>query len=152
MSGTETDAEGVSNDDSERDVSQLYHDLDNTQEAMLSVFDLSKAEARAYVAVNSHPDSTVEHLAEDVLNRDRNYVTRPLRSLYEIGLITRTEQTFEAGGTGYVYSPISSEKAERYFHNQLKNWVDELYVEVDRLDSRIDLDATLEKPLCERLS
>lgn len=152
MSETETDTDGVSNGDSERDVSQLYHDLDNTQEAMLAVFDLSKAEARAYVAVNTHPNSTVEHLAEDVLNRDRNYVTRPLRSLYEIGLISRTEEVFDEGGTGHIYSPIPSEEAERYFYNQLKDWIDELHDEIDRLDNRIDFDSTLENPLCERLS
>lgn len=136
MCETETDGKSTSVADSPDEVSQLYQNPTDTQEAILSVFDLKEAEVRAYVAVIEHPDSTVKRIA-DVLDRHRHHVSRSLRGLLDTGLIDREKKNFETGGTGYVYTPIPAEEAKRYFQQQLVSWIDDVHGEIERLDERI---------------
>lgn len=136
MCETEADGESTSDADSPDDVSQLYQNPNNTQEAILSVFGLKEAEVRAYVAVIEHPNSTVKRIA-DVLDRHRHHVSRSLRGLLETGLIDREKKYFETGGTGYVYTPIPAEEAKRYFQQQLASWIGDVHNEIERLDERI---------------
>lgn len=138
MCETERDGESTSVADSPDDVSQLYQNTNDTQKAILSVLGLTEAEVRAYVAIVEHPNSTVKHIAEDVLDRHRHHVSRSLRGLLDTGLVERTEVTFETGGVGYVYTPISPDKAECYFQNQLASWMADVRDEIERLDARID--------------
>jgi predicted transcriptional regulator len=152
MCETETDGESTSDAESSANVRQLYQNTNNSQEAILSVFDLTEVEVRAYVALIEHPNSTVKHIANDVLDRHRHHVSRSLRSLYDTGLVTRSQKRFDTGGVGYVYSPIPPEEAERYFQNQLTNWMADMCSEINRLDSRIDLEINVDGPLCERAS
>lgn len=139
MCETEKGGESGTIADRPDDVSQLYQNTNDTQEAVLSVFGLKKAEVRAYAAIIKHPDSTVKHLADDVLDRHRHHVSRVLRRLHDAGLIKRRQETFDNGGVGYIYSPIQEEKAEQYFQNQLTGWLADLCCEIDRFDGRVDL-------------
>jgi|AntDeeMetagen134_2_1112570.scaffolds.fasta_scaffold00979_4 predicted transcriptional regulator len=146
----EKDSESASIADCPDDVSQFYQNTDNTQEAILSVFDLKEAEVRAYAAIIKYPDSTVKHIADDVLDRHRHHVSRVLRRLHETGLIKRRQKTFDNGGVGYIYSPIREEKAEQYFQNQLTGWLADLCSEINRLDGRIDVVTDFDEPLAEK--
>jgi predicted transcriptional regulator len=152
MCEADTDGESSSDAESSPNASQLYQNTNNTQEAILSVFGLTEVEIRAYVAVIEHPDSTAKYIANDVLDRHPHHISRSLRNLSETGLVERSEKAFDTGGVGYVYSPLSPEETEQYFQNQLSDWIDDACSEIDRLDSRIDLETTVNRPLCEQPS
>jgi predicted transcriptional regulator len=117
-------------------LTDLYQNPTTEQEAIISVLGLSGSEIRAYVAVVEHPDSKVKHLA-DVLDRHRRHVARSLRELHDAGLVKRREVSFEAGGVGHIYSPISEEKAEQYFQDQLQSWLDGVSDELENIDRRL---------------
>jgi predicted transcriptional regulator len=116
-------------------LTDLYQNPTTEQEAIISVLGLSGTEIWAYVAVVEHPGSKVEHLA-DVLDRHRRHVARSLRELHDAGLVKRREVSFEAGGVGHIYSPISEEKAEQYFQNRLQSWLDGVSDELENIDRR----------------
>jgi predicted transcriptional regulator len=122
-------------------LTELYQNPTTEQEAIISVLGLSGSEIRAYIAVVEHPESTVEHLA-DVLDRHRRHVARSLRQLHDAGLVERTEKSFDAGGVGYIYSPIPVEEAEQYFQAQLQNWLDGVRDELENIDQRIGPETT----------
>jgi predicted transcriptional regulator len=117
-------------------LTDLYQNPTTEQEAIISVLKLSGTEIRAYVAVVEHPGSKVEHLA-DVLDRHRRHVSRSLRELHDAGLVKRREVSFEAGGVGHIYSPISEEKAEQYFQDRLQSWLDDVHDELENIDRRL---------------
>lgn len=123
-------------------LTELYQNPTAEQEAIISVLGLSGTEIRAYVAVVEHPESKVKHLA-DVLDRHRRHVARSLRQLHEAGLVERAERNFDAGGVGYIYSPIPVEEAEQYFQEELQNWLDSVRDELKTIDRRIGTDTSL---------
>lgn len=118
------------------DLTDLYQNPTTEQEAIISVLGLSGTEIRAYVAVVEHPGSKVEHLA-DVLDRHRRHVARSLRQLHDSGLVKRREVSFEAGGVGHIYSPISEDEAEQYFQHRLQSWLDCVSDELENIDRRL---------------
>jgi predicted transcriptional regulator len=123
------------------DLTELYQNPTTEQEAIISVLGLSGTEIRAYVAVVEHPESKVKHLA-DVLDRHRRHVARSLRQLHDAGLVERTEKSFDAGGVGYIYSPIPEEEAEQYFQGELQNWLNSVRDELENIDRRIGSETT----------
>lgn len=123
--------------DSHDDLSNVFQNPTPTQETILSVFDISAAELRAYVTVVENPNSKVDHIA-DVLNRHRRFVASSLRELHKTGLVEREKKIFDSGGVGYVYSPLPVEEAESYFRDHIQSWLADAHDEVRKFDRRID--------------
>jgi predicted transcriptional regulator len=137
MCDADTDTNPVPLADSHDNLSNVFQNPTPTQETILSVFDISEAELRAYITLVEHPDSKVDLIA-DVLNRHRRFVGKSLRELHKTGLVEREKKVFDSGGVGYVYSPLQVEEAESYFQDCIQSWLANVHEEVRKFDRRID--------------
>lgn len=138
MCDTETETESTPLADEYGDLSQLFKEPDRTsQEVVRSVFDLKHVEIRTYFTTVEHPHSSSGELAEK-LDRHRRHISRSLRGLHDANLVKREKQTFDSGGTGYIYDPVPVEEAKQYLQTQLDEWVAHLQTEIETLDSEIE--------------
>jgi predicted transcriptional regulator len=137
MCEADTDTNPVPLAESHDNLSNVFQNPTTTQETILSVFDIGEAELRAYIALVEHPDSKVDHIADE-LNRHRRFVANSLRELHKTGLVEREKKVFESGGVGHVYSPLPVEEAESYFREHIQSWLADAHNEVKKFDRRID--------------
>ena len=138
MCETETAADTESVAESHADLTRLFKDPDSTsQEVVRSVFGLKHVEARAYLALLEHPNSSANELADE-LDRHRRYVSRILRGAYDAGLVEREERIFESGGQGYIHHPVPVEEMKQYLQKQLAEWTAHLRVEIETIDDEIE--------------
>jgi predicted transcriptional regulator len=128
-----------------KEISEIFREPSPTQEALLSVFDLQESHVRAYIAVVEHPNSKITRIAE-IVDRHRRYVAKSLRALYDAGLVTREERTFETGGVGHIYSPLPPEEVKSHFQNELREWLTDAHAEISKIDRRIEADT--DSPCC----
>ena len=124
----------------QKDITEIFREPSPAQEALLSVFDLQESQVRAYIAVVEHPGSRVDDIAE-VVGRHRRYVAKSLRALFDADLVGRERQTFDSGGTGYVYWPVAPETVKSHFQNELREWWIDAQTEISKIDRRIEADS-----------
>lgn len=100
------------------------------EEVMGCVFDIQSHEARVYLALDSHPESTVAELAE-VVDRDRSNVNRSLTTLREKDLAERERRLLDSGGHVYQYTATPLAEARSLMHRTLEEWATYVHGRID---------------------
>jgi predicted transcriptional regulator len=94
------------------------------------VFGIQDHESRTYLALRSHPGSTVSELA-DVVDRDRSNVNRSLSTLREKGLASRRRRLLDGGGHVYQYTATPLEETRELMHETLEEWTAYVHGRID---------------------
>lgn len=132
-----TDGETVSVADCHDALNQLFESQATTQDVVLSVVGLGRAEMWSYVVLVEHPDSDPGHIS-DILGRHRRHTARALRELHDAGLVEREKRPCEGGGWGYFYQPIPVEEMKQYLREKLDKWTAHVENDIENFDTDIE--------------
>jgi len=108
----------------------MLDDEPGFEDVLTCVFNIQRHEARTYLVLLEHPESTVAELAED-LDRDRSNVNRSLSTLREKGLATRERRLLDGGGHVYQYTATPLEEARELMHQTLDEWAAYVHERID---------------------
>ena len=115
----------------DRDLRDLMREDDpGFREVLACVFDVQDHETRTYLALRSHPGSTVAELADE-LERDRSNVNRSLTTLLDLGLASRERRLLDPGGYVYQYTATPLPETKAMLHEALDEWTAQVH---DRIE------------------
>jgi predicted transcriptional regulator len=135
MCDTETDTTSLA--DEYADLSQLFEDPSRaSQEVVRSAFDIKLNEVQTYLVLLEHPNNKIGYIS-DIVGCHSSHTARALRGLHDAGLVTRSKQNFETGGTGWLYEPVPVEEMQQYLQDQLNEWVAHIRSEIETFDNDI---------------
>lgn len=108
----------------------MLDDEPGFEDVLACVFGVQRHEARTYLVLLDHPESTVADLADEV-DRDRSNVNRSLSTLREKGLAERRRRLLDSGGHVYEYTATPLDDARDLMHETLDEWAAYVHERID---------------------